>query len=140
MTLIERIKEIAPYCGPLLVINDHRISGFSVDDLLKAVQPEEIATAGAYTWIKEAAEELKEGQRWYQSERAEALLSGVPVPNEDLGFESPADIAAALLTEAGKWKYRTDSEPLMEAGKLMERAAQALMSPQSPLGRLNENA
>lgn len=105
---------------------------------MKASAPSTTPRSGAYAWIGEAAEELKEGQRWYHSERAEALLSGVPVPQQDLGFGSPADIAARLIVEAGKWKYRTDSQGLMEAGRLMEEAAQAIVSVASATLRFEE--
>lgn len=56
--------------------------------------------APTFRWIEGAARLLKEvwksssdiESRWF--EETETLLSGVPVPNVDLGFDSPADRAA----------------------------------------------
>lgn len=55
--------------------------------------------SGAYRWIVVAAKLLKESRDGMGLERrfydeVDRLLSGVPCPPEDLGFNSPADIAA----------------------------------------------
>lgn len=41
-------------------------------------------------------------------------------------FDKNCELAARLMVEASKWKYRTDAQALVEAGKLMEDAAAAL--------------
>lgn len=64
-------------------------------------------TSAAYRWIEDACEAMRQAlkaeQRGYQERQATAekmnlLLSGVPVPNEDLGFDSPADRCANSAT------------------------------------------
>jgi hypothetical protein len=57
---------------------------------------------GTYRWINEAARLLREADdvgelngAW--SESVDKLLHGVPCPQEDLGFGSPADRAASAI-------------------------------------------
>lgn len=64
------------------------------------------AASGAYTWIREAALVLSRATMAQGVPGSslgldiDALLSGVPVPNKDLGFGSPADRAARQEEDA----------------------------------------
>lgn len=64
-------------------------------------------TNGAYRWIEEAAFMLRGYRQHFDPTTEDAkvidrLLSGVPCPQEDLGFDSPADRAARSST-APRW-------------------------------------
>lgn len=87
-----------------------------------AVLPEENATAGVFRWIKEAVAIIKdEGPRSSRAElerykRVEALLSGVPCPQEDLGFNSPADRAAREAIDAARYRWLRDKATFQALG------------------------
>lgn len=64
---------------------------------------------GAWRWIADAVKVLRAAPRIDLTEwdaEVQALLSGVPCPQEDLGFDSPADRAARLT--------RTEAAPIKE--------------------------
>jgi hypothetical protein len=86
---------------------------------------------GVYNWIRAAADVLRASLRdsdvslkW--GKEINELLSGVPVPNEDLGFNSPADRAAraeqlgavkllaALEAIRDLWPWDTAEPPMEE--------------------------
>jgi hypothetical protein len=87
---------------------------------------ERAATPGAFKWIECATRVLKEAlkadQRGYDerlanAEKIQELLSGVPVPPQDLGFDSPADRYARAwhALNATDFRVASSTAPNVEA-------------------------